>query len=194
MVESLPIYSPVYDVMNTISNKVFSLSQVDSGFTTVSLEKIGSTFITKFRYVLVRPSTSKYTHRSTHRSRLFIFYRQTSGDQYESYQSKLSAWSRNHISYILLFRSDICMITYDESTIISSTLELGEVLNLSNAPITWILKSRIVTESSTEWTPDLPGSRHSSVRLSDDFSVTYWLKMRDENESGMRENRPIFSI
>lgn len=49
MVESLPIY----DVMNTISNKVFSLSQVDSGFTTVSLENFGSTFITKFRYVLV---------------------------------------------------------------------------------------------------------------------------------------------
>ena len=78
MVESLPIY----DVMNTISNKVFSLSQVDSGFTTVSLENFGSTFITKFRYVLVRPSsTSKYTHRSkcTHRSRLFIFYRQNLG-------------------------------------------------------------------------------------------------------------------
>lgn len=72
MVESIPIY----DVMNTISNKVFSLSQVDSGFTTVSLEKFGSTFITKFRYVLVnilaRPP-------STHRSRLFIFYRQTPG-------------------------------------------------------------------------------------------------------------------
>ena len=44
MVESLPMY----DVMNMVSNKVFSLSQVDSGFPNVSLEKVGSTFITKF--------------------------------------------------------------------------------------------------------------------------------------------------
>ena len=50
MVESLPIY----DVMNMVSNKVFSLSQVDSGFPNVSLEKHGSTFITKFS-----PGTSK---------------------------------------------------------------------------------------------------------------------------------------
>ena len=60
MVESLSIY----DVMNMVSNKVFSLSQVDSGFPNVSLEKLGSTFITKFRDVLVRPKARQSTHRS----------------------------------------------------------------------------------------------------------------------------------
>ena len=60
MVESLPIY----DVMNMVSNKVFSLSQVDSGFPNVSLKKLGSTFITKVRDVLVRPKACQSTHRS----------------------------------------------------------------------------------------------------------------------------------
>ena len=151
MVESLPIYSPVYDVMNTISNKVFSLSQVDSGLSQLSawkkLVQLSLPSLGMSWYVLARPSTPTGPPTGLGYS-YFIDI-----PQYESYQSKLSGLIQdieNHISYILLFRSDICMITYDESTIISSTLELGEVLNLSNAPITWILKSRIVTESSTE--------------------------------------------
>ena len=88
MVESLSIY----DVMNMVSNKVFSLSQVDSGFPNVSLEKLGSTFITKFRDVLVRPKARQ----STHRSRFFRFYtikvdRPRVEDHHESYRSKFSA-------------------------------------------------------------------------------------------------------
>ena len=86
MVESLPIY----DVMNTISNKVFSLSQVDSGFTTVSLENFGSTFITKFRYVLVaRPSTP--TGPSVPTGLSYLYFIDRPWDQYESYQSKRPA-------------------------------------------------------------------------------------------------------
>ena len=38
---------PIYYVMNTVSNKVFSLSQVDSGFPNVSF--LGSTFNFKFK-------------------------------------------------------------------------------------------------------------------------------------------------
>ena len=64
MVEGVPIY----DVRNTISNKVFSPSQVDSGFTYVSLEKLGSTFIAKIRVVLVRPNAQ--ARPSTHRCEL----------------------------------------------------------------------------------------------------------------------------
>ena len=62
---------PIYYVMNTVSNKVFSLLQVDSGFPNVSF--LGSTFNFKFKNYLVRQSHCTHTHPAaltTHRSRV----------------------------------------------------------------------------------------------------------------------------
>ena len=61
---------PIYDVMNTISNKVFSLSQVDL------FCQLGNTwFNLHFKVQTSKSVTSKSTQRvlpSTHRSRRFF--------------------------------------------------------------------------------------------------------------------------